>query len=190
MDITEKAKNYAEGKALNAITTAIEQAYADGYNDGMQHREKLILDSIVDGVQYVDLDLPSKKMWSSTYIQDKKLQVPKELTYSEASKLNIPNEEDFLELLKNCAADYYLTKDIKGIQFTGINGEKIIIPYFKIKEKADPESGDHFNFWIKDDGDSPNKNNAFNAIRREGVIGYFTKTFMGYKMPVMLVKEK
>lgn len=190
MDITEKAKKYAEGKALNAISSAIEQAYTDGYNDGLQHREKSILDSIVDGVQYVDLKLPSEKMWSSTYIQDKKFQVPKELTYLEASKLNIPSEEDFQELFAYCAVDYYLTKDVKGIQFTGRNGEKIIIPYFKIKEKANSEYVDHFSFWIKDDDDSQNKNNAFNGSKKDGIVGCVTKTFMGYKLPIMLVKEK
>lgn len=31
MNITERSKEYAKGKALDAITAAIEQAYADGY---------------------------------------------------------------------------------------------------------------------------------------------------------------
>lgn len=34
MNISEKSKEYAEGKALNAITTAIEEAYAEGYRTG------------------------------------------------------------------------------------------------------------------------------------------------------------
>ena len=44
MDIKEKAKEYAEGKALSAITIAVEEAYAtgyqEGYADGIANREK------------------------------------------------------------------------------------------------------------------------------------------------------
>ena len=188
MDINEVAKQYAEGKAVNAMTAAIQQAYFDGYNDGMQHREKLILDAIVDGVQYVDLQLPSGKMWSSSYVKNKDLY--NSLPYIEASKLHIPTKEDFEELCTYCAKDYYLTKDVKGIQFTGTNGEKIIIPYYKIKEKADEDYVEHFTFWVKDDDDSTNKNYAFNSSRKEGIVGFVTKIFMGYKLPIMLVKER
>ena len=187
MDINVLAKQYAEGKALEAISTAIEQAYINGYNDGMQHREKLILESIVDGVEYVDLDLPSHKMWSSSYVKDKDLYSL--LPYFEASKLHIPTKEDFEELCAKCVMDYYLTKNVKGIQFTGINGNKIIIPYYKIKEKADEEYVDHFSFWIRDDNDSTTKSSAFNTSR-EDIVGWIGKTYMGYKLPIMLVKER
>lgn len=187
MDIKEKAKEYAKGKALEAMTAAIEQAYADGYNDGMQHRENLILESIVDGVEYVDLQLPSGKMWSSSYVKDKDQYSL--LPYIETSKLNIPTKEDFDELCKYCAKDYYLTKDVKGIQFTGVNGNKIIIPYHKSEDKADEVFTEHFTFWIRDDDDSTLKSKAFNTSRKEGIVGYVNKTFMGYKLPIMLVKE-
>jgi hypothetical protein len=54
MNITERSKEYAKGKALDAITAAIEQAYADGYNDGLKHLENEKLEAIKDGVEYVD----------------------------------------------------------------------------------------------------------------------------------------
>lgn len=188
MNITEKSKEYAKGKALEAISAAIEQAYTDGYNDGMQHREAAIREAIVDGVEYIDLDLPNGKMWSSSYIKDKDLF--KVLPYIEASKLNIPTKEDFEELCAYCAKDYYLTTNVRGIQFTGRNGEKIIIPYYKIKEKADEEYVDHFSFWIKDDEDTPRRYNAYSTSRKEGIVGFVSKIFMGYKLPIMLVKQK
>ncbi len=187
MDINVLAKQYAEGKALEAISTAIEQAYINGYNDGMQHREKLILESIVDGVEYVDLDLPSQKMWSSSYIKDKDSRMF--LPYIEASKLNIPTRKDFEELLTYCKVDYYLTKNINGIKFTGRNGGEIIIPYNRIKDDDFSKNREYFSFWIKDDEDSPTKSFAYSFSRDSTLTGAIRKTFMGYKLPIMLVKE-
>ena len=71
--IEDKAKEYAEGKALSAMTSAIEQAYIDGYNagfqDGLNHQKPPI--EVIDGVEYVDLGLPSGTKWSKTYFYDK-----------------------------------------------------------------------------------------------------------------------
>ena len=97
MDIKERAKQYAESKALEAITSAIEQAYADGYNDGLKHRENEELELIKEGVEYVDLGLPSGTLWSSTCIRDKS-NIRRQLPYIEASKLSIPTKAQFLEL--------------------------------------------------------------------------------------------
>lgn len=69
MNIKEKSKLYAEGKALEAISTAIEQAYEAGYHDGLKHYENERLEAIKDGVEYVDLGLPSGTMWSSCCIK-------------------------------------------------------------------------------------------------------------------------
>lgn len=69
MNIKEKSKLYAEEKALEAISTAIEQAYEAGYHDGLKHCENERLEVIKDGVEYVDLGLPSGTMWSSCCIK-------------------------------------------------------------------------------------------------------------------------
>ena len=69
MDIREKAKQYADGKALSAINAAIEEAYAEGYKagyeDGYAKREEVNPIVLNDGVEYVDLALPSGTKWSS-----------------------------------------------------------------------------------------------------------------------------
>ena len=187
MSITEKSKEYAKGKAFEAMTAAIEQAYADGYNDGMQHRENLILESIVDGVEYVDLQLPTGKMWSSTYVKDKDLY--SQLPYIEASKLNIPTKADLEELFTYCAKDYNIVKNEEGIRFTGKNGQKIIIPYYDIREIYHYDAKEHFHFWLKDEEEGTNKNYAYNSVKNTYIIGEVAKIFMGYKLPVMLVKE-
>ena len=36
MDIFERGKKYAEDKAISALNSVIEQAYIDGYNDGLK----------------------------------------------------------------------------------------------------------------------------------------------------------
>ena len=188
MDINDLAKQYADGRVLNALTAAVQQAYVDGYHDGMQHKERIILDSIVDGVQYVDLELPSGKMWSSTYVKDN--HGYKKLAYSEASKLHIPTMEDLDELFAYCARNYYLTKDIRGIQIIGRNGEKIIIPYNRITEDDINKNREYFSFWIKDNEESLYKTFAYSYSKDNIIATSLRKTFMGYKLPIMLIKEK
>ena len=50
MDILEKAKVYAEENAIKGINALVEQAYLDGYNDGLKHHENEKLALIKDGV--------------------------------------------------------------------------------------------------------------------------------------------
>ena len=71
MDIIEKAKEYAEEKAIKGINALVEQAYLDGYNDGLKHHENEKLALIKDGVEYVDLGLPSGTLWSLKYVKAK-----------------------------------------------------------------------------------------------------------------------
>ena len=75
MDINEKAKMYAEGKALDAITSAIEEAYANGYRDGYKDCFTKAdieppIEIVEDGVEYIDLCLPSGKKWSFVYLYE------------------------------------------------------------------------------------------------------------------------
>lgn len=185
MDISEKAKKYAEGKAIDALSAAIEQAYLDGYNDGLKHYENERLESIVDGVEYKDLKLPSGTKWASCYLKDKDL-IGK-FPYEEAAKFNLPTKEDYEELLNNCAKDYYLTKGNRGIKFTGKNGEWIIIPYVNIEEISNFDIVDYFAFWLKNEGDESLKIYA----RMQKTDKYeIPQLFMGYKLPVLLVLKK
>ena len=86
MEISEKAKKYAEGKAVDAISAAIEKAYIDGYNDGLKHYENERLESFIDGIVYKDLKLPSGTKWASGYVKDKGF-IGK-FSYEEACKQN------------------------------------------------------------------------------------------------------
>ena len=185
MNIADKSKEYAKGKALDAMTAAIEQAYADGYNDGLKHYENERLESIVDGIEYKDLKLKSGTRWASSYVMDNE-QVGK-FTYEEASKLNLPTKEDYEELFYNCAKDYNLAKGNKGIKFTGKNGEELIIPYVKINELQDIIKSEYFAFWLKDEGDEARKLYAYMRLTNSCDT---PKLFMGYKLPVLLVRKE
>jgi hypothetical protein len=72
MNITEKSKEYAEGKALSAITSAIEDAYAAGYQEGYaagyENRDKPEEPAKYNNVSYINLDLPSGTQWATGYL--------------------------------------------------------------------------------------------------------------------------
>lgn len=179
MDIIEKAKEYAEEKAIKGINALVEQAYLDGYNDGLKHHENEKLALIKDGVEYVDLGLPSGTLWSKELLSDNGFS--HKMTYIEASKLNIPTIKQFEELFSQyCKGEYINANDRKGFGFKSIRGDLMFVRGF-IDNKL---------FWLKDEDDSTERNYA--SIRSvngkwEPVI---KKIFMGEELPVMLVMNK
>lgn len=185
MDIKEKAKEYAKGKAIDAISAAIEQAYLDGYNEGLKHYENEKLESIVDGVEYKDLMLSSGTKWASGYLKDNGLIGM--FSYLDACKFNIPTKEDFEELCRECVIDNYLYTKNNGIKFTGKNGEKIEMPFIKVANVTDDNVIESVAFWLRNDGEDTKKIYArvFSSKTTPD-----SKTFMGYKMPVLLVMKK
>ena len=114
MDIKEKAKSYAEGKALDSITAAIEHAYEegykDGYKDGVSNLEPLILQGNHEDIEYVDLGLPSGTKWPSDYLRDKNGKILY-FNFEEASRYNLPTKEQFQELLGNSVHKTYTTSN-------------------------------------------------------------------------------
>lgn len=146
MDITEKAKEYAQGKALEAMTAAIEKAYADGfkdgYDDGLANRERPQSERKYENLSYVDLELPSGTKWTSGYLTytDGTLAL---LKYDEARIFNLPTKEQYQELLDN--TDQLLMnsdKFIGTIFVSKVNGAKLYIP--KVKKS------DNYVFWLRD----------------------------------------
>lgn len=185
MNIIEKSKEYAKGKALDAMTAAIEQAYTDGYNDGLKHYENERLESFVDGIEYKDLMLPSGTRWAGGYVRDKDIFVF--FSYMEASKFNLPTKEDFEELCRECAIDNYLHTKKHGIKFTGINGETLELPYVELREiTSDKGAPQYIAFWLKNEGDNPQKVYA-RVNENKKIIN--SQVFMGYKLPVLLVRK-
>ena len=97
MSNIDNAKLYAEGKVAEALKQVVADAYMAGYNAGYQDGvDKVAKDSALEGVEYVDLGLPSGTLWASDYVKDgdEVLFLP----YPEALKYNIPTEEQVDEL--------------------------------------------------------------------------------------------
>lgn len=186
MNINEKAKNYAEGKALDALTKAIEDAYAsgykEGYKDGVAAQEPKSLDEKDNGVEYVDLGLPSGTLWSSKYLYEG--EDIKYLSYLEAAEYNIPTKEQFDELIRYCECFF---KD-KTKRILGKNSNYIEIYYSQIIKAGIAEYLNHISFWLKKDDEEEGL--APCACKTDLVNGYIDYVFTGYKMPVMLVKTK
>ena len=184
MDIKERAKLYAEGKALEAITSAIEQAYADGYTagckDGLDYWDNLWKSKMVNSVEYVDLNLPSGTLWSSHILISEKNTFA-HMTYDEAAQLSIPTEEQFKELLDNCETSVILDKSKTpiGVSFIGRNGNIIEVFYDFTIHGKDQWPNSNYRFWLRDNTSTDN----------ERICAYFkeSRQFMGDRLPVMLV---
>ena len=71
MDSFNKAKEYTDGKVVDALNQVVADAYMAGYNAGYQDGyNKVVKDSVSEGSEFVDLGLPSGTLWSSDYVKD------------------------------------------------------------------------------------------------------------------------
>ena len=110
----------------------------------------------------------------------------------EASQLNIPTEEDYMELFKECKIRLVCQNNYHGVVFTGINGKSIFIEY------TDNEGGpwnrggvETFRFWLNENAVKDNeKKTAAISTSSQGPQFRFYDVFMGFNLPVMLVKKQ
>lgn len=198
MDIKERAKQYAEGKALEAITSAIEQAFVEGYNQGYtegradEKNSRTVTTSIddYDIVTFVDLGLPSGTKWPSNYLL--KGGYTCYFTYDEAEKLNIPTLEQLKELILYCRSDtIYKSSNVKdGIRIVGPNGNHIKVgctQYRKDSKGSFLGSAYLPMFWLNDQSQDNNiidKKCAWFSDK----LGMNT-LFKGYRVPVMIISK-
>ena len=157
MNVQEKSKEYAKGKALDAITAAIEQAYTDGYEAGFNagasanntDNNGVVL---IDGIEFVDLGLPSKALWAKEYLKDRNNNILR-LNYYEAEKLCvIPSKDQFDELDRCCKKELITNKDgqVRTIRYRSLeNNAYIDLSYtYGIINKS-VSLLDSFAFWLK-----------------------------------------
>ena len=190
MDIVEKSKEYAKGKALDAITSAIEQAYAKGYEAGyndavnrnMADNQGIVL---IDGLEYVDLNLPSGTLWSKDSLE-KTNGYSIYLTYYEAAKLKIPTPQQFDELERCCEKIPIENKGrICGFRYMcRENGAFIDLHYCGGYKGSEPISFGSFAFWVRGWG-VKNPDNAMIATIK-GTI----QESVDIKLPVRMVTKK
>ena len=201
MELTEKSEKYAVGKANAAMDKAIAQAYADGYRDGYKDREEEIPVDFRDGqTEFVDLGLPSGTLWSSDFERINGKIVYQ--IYKDAETLSIPTVEQCLELLNYCSWEidlpYGHNPTIKDITCVGPNGNKINIcltGYIKVDgvTRLSTDSA----FWAKFEGNNFSDKKALlisnrdkNNCRCRVIKKDICDAFMGYKMPIRLVRNK
>lgn len=178
MDIKEKAKAYAEGKAQDVITTAIEEAYAtgykDGYNDGMLIKNAP--DVVEDKLEFIDLHLPDGTLWASDYLRGKDGKLIY-CTYDEAEPLGIPTDGQFQDLRKRCKVSLITPEE-------GNEDEKIY--KIGVLDKFICLSNEK-GFWVKgifDNGFSTDK--YVTCVKSMKI----TTCDKREKLPVILVKQK
>ena len=177
MNITEKAKAYAEGNSLSAITKVIQEAYAvgykDGYNDGLSSRDNLSSNDIEDGVEYADLGLPSGTKWATDYLRDEKGKV-KNLLYEEARDLNLPTPKQFREFIEYTRSTGYTdSPGNKSIIITGANGNRI--KWKQLSSKC------LYSFWLKNLIEQ-------GSVRDAAISSKIENWFIGYRLPIILVR--
>lgn len=186
----EELRQYAEKKVLEALSSAIESAYNDGYkagyDDGVSGQESSVQEDVSDGVEYIDLNLPSGTKWSSCYLQDEHESM-RFLSYEEADKLNIPTAEQFEELMKYCEQVFRNLTNNPYYEMVGTNTAAIKLYKGFRHEGSDIKKQDSFLFWLKD---TREENERTNYVHIATGVGNFQRSvFKGFKIPVMLVKK-
>lgn len=193
-EIKVVAANYAAGKSNEVMDKAIAQAYADGYRDGYKDREEEISVDLQDNkTEFVDLGLPSGTLWAKDY---EKTEGGSDLllAYEEASHLNIPTNEQWIELKENCI--WQIDRVFRSGSYhdlyecIGPNGNTIEFTKTGYQSAGKCHYDSYAFFWTK--GEINNNERTVACIKSidAKVICYWQSLFTGYSIPVRLVKQK
>lgn len=183
MSKESKAKEYAQSVADSIIEKALEAAYLEGFNAGVESVEHPVTTIVEDGVTYVDLGLPSGTMWSEYLWPRGKDSVQK--SYFEALEYSIPNKEQVEELINNSRI---LVKSHWPLDFaviTGPNGKTLHWGFNGVLEKG---IYNEVAFWMCEK-EIVNNNAQYCSIDGNGIINIRTE-FTGSHMYLALVKTK
>mgnify|MGYP003307500916 CR=1 FL=1 len=187
MEANNKAMAYAEKKSSEMIINAIKEAYIDGYNVGYKDRDSQLPPNYEDdGVEYVDLGLPSGTLWSSDSLRENGEIVY--LPYDKAVRYNLPTKEQWEELDEYCRFER-TNENLYLFRVIGPSGNYIEFneDYWYIADVCK----DGFRFWLNGEVEG---NEAYSIIANRlynntNKLERNVRTiFKGYKLPVKLVK--
>ena len=190
MERDELAKQFAKQKAVE-LGKMIKEAYLKGYEQGQLDAGVPI---IIDGVQYVDMGLPSGTLWSKTYLYycDYGYR-QKRLSFQEAQNLPLPTQEQWNEIQKFCVFD---KENIIGLSGGRIGYTRAPAGYY-IRDLGEGCEENHNMFWLKGDIDNDHKAPTMiydlKIVKNNQIVYTFkgsSRHFIGYKLPVFLVKNK
>ena len=197
-ELKELSVNYAIEKTNEMFSQIVAQAFADGYRMGYKDRENEIPMVMRNGkTEYVDLGLPSGTLWSTNYEEmDEQILF---LPFQEAVAYAIPSEEQWKELMSVCRWSYRSVRNNISCEYKCIGPNGNSLSFFSAGMIS---TGKMYSirlfFWLKDNGENVDKNSAYvyvsDKIDPKTYMYNFeimlTKTFMGYKLPIRLVKSK
>jgi len=190
----ELAQQYADEIIENKLRQIVLDSFLRGYELGELHTALTIK---IEGVTYVDLGLPSGTLWSSKPFYQK-------FCHDDAQKLNIPTEEQCLELISKTKSIYHAHSYVKyylyeyDVEIIGATSQRINASFTSgtigegIKPVRDSFGVNYYyenRFWIK--GESNESNDApVLMLNAQSESIRIHKHFTGYKLPVFLVKNK
>lgn len=191
------AQSYYENHEAQ-VKELILAAYKEGYTEGYKHGFKNSQQIIIDGVNYIDLGLPSGTLWSMPIRQ-----VPPgckyfdyvKRPYTEVSELSLPTLEDFEELYHHCMPSFQ-DNISKTVQFTALNGQRIAIDtknytptnsnYRRLPMGEMTPLGTNM-FWLKSEVKDDEARVAVLDTNNNTL--YSSTHYVGYKLPFLLVKK-
>lgn len=191
-DLKEQASKYIEEKMFDILKEACSKVYAEGYRNGYKDRDAEISVDLRDNkTEYVDLGLPSGTLWAVDYEKEGGDIIY--LPYDKASQFDIPTEEQCNELLSLCRWESIGINSYSGkFDCVGPNGKVITFKstgFYKTEPRL--EACCNIYFWLKDQRENPDKAIAF--MRYYNLVEDVRKVkniFMGFKLPVRLVKTR
>ena len=200
-ELKDMAAQYAAENTNSFLSQVLAQAFADGYRKGYKDREDEIPVDLRDGnTEYVDLGLPSGTLWSADFEKTDGKTIYQ--TYENAEALSIPTTEQCKELLElcdwECDISYGSMCQLKKIICIGPNGNLISFRVlgFITSDKINHGLTDSV-FWAKTVNPHGAERDAVILSNRDEkglscrkFSKYIGKAFMGYKLPIRLVKNK
>ena len=122
----------------------------------------------VDKLQFIDLGLPSGKLWATENIKDEDGNEAY-VSFDKAVETfgaKLPTKEDWKELFENCIDQY--DEERKGLVLVGPNGNAIFLPAEGFYDKdtkssdiAESDIGESGFYWSSSDYNGPLKYSAF-----------------------------
>ena len=183
----ELAKTYAEENCTE-YKNALQAAFEKGFEAGKQLAEKKRI--VIDGVEYVDLGLPSGTLWSARPYSAK--------SFPEANKLNLPTLEDWEEIAKYCEVTVEISKGFLNqngsfesnsygntyydFSIHGLSGSTVSFErFYKL-----------IHTWYQIPDSVPQKKVPAVSLKdlADGATGFTEDLFAGSKLQIMLVKRK
>lgn len=185
-ELRKKAINYAEENFNDVMKEAFATVYAAGYRDGYKDCQEEKPVNFCDGhTEYVDLGLPSGTLWSNDYEKIDGRRVYQ--TYENAVQQNIPTKEQCEELLRFCK---FSVSPGPVYECVGPNGNYV---RFRSTGYIKTERNTVYNnkafFWHVDDNDPFDSKNTIRIVKEESSVQTKIEScFIGYKLPIRLVK--